>query len=73
MNQNKIITVIKVLTRLMFIRKASNAICTRLNAESESKDFIARMINSMKVAMKIGKSSEQNTRIRRDISSNTIM
>ena len=73
MNQNQIITVIKVLTRLMFIRKASNAIYTRLNAGSEIKDFIARMINSMKVAMKIGKSSEQNTRIRRDISSNTIM
>ena len=41
--KNQIITVVKMMTKLMFFRKASNTICTRFNTGSESKDSSARM------------------------------
>ena len=57
----------------MFIRKASNTIGTRFNAGNESRESSARMMKSMKMVIKMGKSSEPNTRTRRNIRSNTIM
>ena len=41
--KNQIITVVKMMTKLMFVRKASNTIYTRFNTGSESKDSSARM------------------------------
>ena len=68
----QIITVVKIMTRLMSIRKASNTIYTRFNAGNESRNSTTRMMKSTKVVIKMEKSSELNSRIRRDIRSNTI-
>ena len=71
--QYQIIAVVKIMARLVFIRNASNTIGTQFNAGGESRDSSARMIKSMKVVIKMGKSSELNSRFRKDIRSNTIM
>ena len=68
----QIITVVKIMTRLMSIRKASNTIDTRFNAGNERRNRSTRMMKSTKVVIKMEKSSELNSRIRRDIRSNTI-
>ena len=62
-----------MMTRLVFIRKASNTIGARFNVGNESRYSSAKMMKSMKMVIKMGKSSEPNTRTRRDISSNIIM
>ena len=64
---------LKVMTRLMSIRKASNTIYTRFNTGNEGKDSSARIIQAMEMVIKMGKSSDLNTRTRRDIKSNTII
>ena len=40
--ENQLITVVKVMTRLMFIRKVSNMIGTRINAGNDSRDSSTR-------------------------------
>ena len=64
---------VKVMTRLIFIRKVSNMIGTRINAGNDSRDSSTRIMKLTKMVIKIGKSSEPSTRTTRDIRSNMIM
>ena len=50
--KNQIITVVKVMTRLMSVRKSSNTICTRLNVETEIRESSAKMMKMMKMVIK---------------------
>ena len=67
------ITVVKVMTRLVSIRKVNNMIAIMFNVENESRYSSARIIKMMKMVTKLGKSSKLNTRIRRNTRSNNII
>ena len=71
--KNQVITVVKVMTRFMFIIKASNTIDNRFNIGNEIRERSARIMKSTKMVIKMGKSNAPSTRARRDIRSNTII
>ena len=71
--KNQIITAVKVIARLTFIKKVSNMLCTRFNVGNECRNSSKRMMKLMKTMIIMGKTSERNTRTRRNIRSNTIM
>ena len=50
--QYQIITMVKIMTRLISIRKASNTIGTRFNAGNEIRDSSVRVMKLMKVVIK---------------------
>ena len=53
--KNKIITVLKIMTRLMFTRKSSDTIGARFNEVNESRDSSTRIMKSMKMVIRMEK------------------